>query len=602
MKHFWGLPVLVAALSGCGGGGGGGSDGSNLAGDTGGKITLEQTSYSITTDGSNSHYWLDIPLNVTLPDSTQVIYLYVSSDKAESTNVSDVSLDLIGPAPHAGIVFNNVASQFSERLTLYFCYDQSCSKQVVGSPTDVQVKFDVTTPSISKSVNTSVEVTARRDAPTDTEYVIEIPVTGVSQNSSNLVSFTNQDGWSTTHCTYNDARDKAICNVKEDSFSSRTDAELNAGHRYTMELCGAMGCVDNVAIDVSYVATTIPTATYSDAKAVSYISSWPNKVKYSSYHNAIVVLSDLYDSPEINIVPVDGSPTITIPINNEADNETSDVFIDEATGEIIFVIGYGGNFYKDYFVTTVQPNLVTPGASVITSVPVAIDAIWGSHIALVGDTLFIQDHRLVYEVDITSGSILRQANFANASYLPLSMAASNESVYVRYDNGTLGENNRVLVERFTNNDLTSDPVKTLAYSPVEMDACKRMFSYDNVLYTSCGERIPTTIDTATDLAAQQTVPKPVWYTESNNAYRVLVGVVKLDNGNFLYAEESKESCYSDCLIYLTEATPNNEVITEYFAPTDLERFSGLMKADDGSVWLAGQKAGASAFLAKLVAP
>ncbi|ELL0595098.1 hypothetical protein Q6U54_000676 [Vibrio vulnificus] len=74
MKHFWGLSVLIAALSGCGGGGGGGSDGSNLAGDTGGKITVEQTSYSITTDGSNSHYWLDIPLNVTLPDSTQVIY------------------------------------------------------------------------------------------------------------------------------------------------------------------------------------------------------------------------------------------------------------------------------------------------------------------------------------------------------------------------------------------------------------------------------------------------------------------------------------------------------------------------------------------------
>ncbi len=32
MKHFWGLSVLIAALSGCGGGGGGGSDGSNLAG------------------------------------------------------------------------------------------------------------------------------------------------------------------------------------------------------------------------------------------------------------------------------------------------------------------------------------------------------------------------------------------------------------------------------------------------------------------------------------------------------------------------------------------------------------------------------------------
>ncbi|WP_413769917.1 hypothetical protein, partial [Vibrio vulnificus] len=78
-----------------------------------------------------------------------------------------------------------------------------------------------------------------------------------------------------------------------------------------------------------------------------------------------------YDSPEINIVPVDGSPTITIPINNEADNETSDVFIDEATGEIIFVIGYGGNVYKDYFVTKVQPNLVAPEASVITSVRVA---------------------------------------------------------------------------------------------------------------------------------------------------------------------------------------------------------------------------------------
>ncbi|USH01418.1 hypothetical protein K6Q96_10890 [Grimontia kaedaensis] len=591
MKNLVLTLFSVLLVVSCGGGSGSGGGADNNGSNSGILPLQSEIDLYVTTE--NRYASFNLPIEVSIPESTSEVYLYVGSNLGSSSGISNLSLSIfLGGESNVSFDYylpeSNPGGDYKEVLTLYFCYDENCNSTIEGSPFDITLNVNTTLPTISNSTIRSYTVKRRIDDPTEMVFDIIIPIENSHRSSNSYVEFSGDASFSVIQCPFNSDRTEATCPVTIESLNTMSYYTMDQGYTLSVNLCYADYCFgsnsDNILISVMFESEQLSTISSELPKTLVGRYDEDNHLTYSRFYNAFIYYgSSSETNRNLMIKPVNGGETIIIPLRPSIFEKLGKIHVDDGSGQIFYLRSSDDRsaLYK------LTPDLNSPQESItieyINSVPSPSDALFKN------DSLFLSYTNQSYsdshltEIKISTGNeIKRNSEISTSEVRRISLTSLDGNIF-----SGITESRKNTIVRFREGNIEEQDINSIEY-PYSYE-CNEILSTEDIILNRCGRRFEKDSSNNDIMVEIEPIPRPSWFDHENEEEnRFLVSALKMDFGNYIYVERSRKDCVDDCVNYLTIANKDNSEIQEFFLPSSLSIASGLHVDKDGSLWVSGK--------------
>ncbi|WP_163390574.1 hypothetical protein [Enterovibrio norvegicus] len=597
--------LCAVFLSSCGGGGGG-SDSDSGGGASSG-ITAKQSVFSVDVNRESRSEYFSVPVDVSIPSSTNSVYFYLLSDKGKDSGVTGVSLDIYLDADSSVAVYYSLPDYLSsdgydESLTLYFCYDENCNDIIPGSPFNIQLEVDYVIPKFSKTLDDTYEIERRADGPLES-IKIDVPVENVLTEDLSFVHFESNSGYS-LECSYGDDVNLAECLIPISEFSSLSEQEVENGRNMKISICERRGCdlgvtFDSKSINIKYRLIEIPTLDVEEIMYWNNTSEAKTTSVYSAFYDALL---SYYYSNETNtttlvITPMDGEPRIFIDLKRNITTGFNKLHVNELNGKIYTHF----RTLNSTHILSITPDLVDPQASRVAARSLSLTN--PDYTAITSDSFFATEYQsdsdAVYGSRIDLDSEVEIDTYGPIAAAELSIISKNNQLF-----GSLKKNSSssdLTIHKFFDNNILEIDSDNFKITPIS-EKCNDLLEAGKYIFNNCGDRLKLSLNESDEPDVVDSIPKPPWYVKGDSGYlnRELLDVFFLSNeSGFFYFESGRSTFSSRLKYYITRVDGSNVITNEYFTPKALLEVYGMFQAKDGSIWLYGIDKYRTGKLAKL---
>ncbi|WP_028024535.1 hypothetical protein [Enterovibrio calviensis] len=556
-------PLIVSLLLIACGGGGGDTPSSSSPNDidsNSASISPQQNQYEVL-PLSDSAPDLFIPFNFSYGQNVNSLY-YDSWRESTEPFAYDYQLKLFNGAPGVTISSHGFrereAGVYTDKLWFKVCYDEACTREIIGSPFAVDINYRVVKQTLEHDYATNLSEERFKN---DTREIRNTYTFGIGnanyQESFKVVSETNGSDF-IVNCNFNPERTQVSCTYYRESFHNMTQAEINEGDTLTVSLCyqfdtACESPADRFVQDIEFAVTEQPIATFTETLDMDAIYQ---SGRFYTNGDMIGGYSSL-SSPQLLLYRRDGSGSIATPVPQAYQSgffSSYGMYEDPTTGKPIVVLGDFG--VKKFAFLFVSPDFNNAQDTLIDTFEINTPDfdIEVKNMMKVEDTLFVAFTNSVLNVyDLVSEELL------------FSIDQSFDSFYV-IDNRIYlfrGDGQRLFITRFdyVNNESTMRFNKAISLVSHRAECNEILTVIDSTLYTKCGQRISTDEDTHLDGHQLSTLPRRPWSEDFTNSLSVseLISLLPSADNTLLALEKD----YTNNAYYLTKVDVNNQLISSH---------------------------------------
>lgn len=583
--------IVSLLLFACGGGGGDSSstNSPNNVDSNSASISLQQNQYEVL-PLSDSAPDVFVPFNFSFGENVNSLF-YGSWRESAEPFAYDYRLKLFDGTPGVTIFSNGFrerdAGVYTDKLWFQICYDEACTREIIGSPFVVDINYRVVKQTLEHDYTTNLSEERFKNDTREIKNIYTFDIGNANyQESFNVISETNSSDF-IANCNFNLERTQVSCTYYRESFDNMTQAEIDEGDTLTVSLCYQFdtSCdnpADRFVQDIEFAVTEQPIATFTQTLDMDAINQHGRFYTNGDMIGGYASLS----SPQLLLYKRDGSGSIATPVPQAYQSgffSNYGMYEDPTTGKPIVVLG---DFVEKKFAFL----LVTPDFNNAQDTLIDIFEINTPDFDVEVKSMMKVEDKLF--VSFTN-SVLNVYDFVSEQLL-FSIEQSFDSFYV-VDNRIYlfrGDTETLFITRvdYVNNETTTRFTKAIPLVSHRSECNEILTEINSTLYTKCGQRISTNEDTRLDGNQLNTLPRRPWSQDFTNSLSVseLVSLLPSADDTLIALEKD----YANNSYYLTKLDSNNQQISSHLLSLEGEGnvndFNPHAFIDNNVIWLIGE--------------